>query len=275
MTSVQQEFTYIYENFVWDPAKKQYPSGQGSRMEETEVVRVALLEVIEEYKVESVLDLPCGSCSFTSDLIPKIPGYVGADIVEDLIQQNIKSFGDKFVVLDALEDEIPCVDLIFCRDMFVHLTNQQILKGLKNMKKSGSKYLFTTTLKQPHTELNLTTAGPRRWHPINLEEFLLGEPLKCYDEKTPGYPKYIALWDLREINFPEEIDSVYPDFVRPKPPKLIPPIKIIPLPVIKAVPKVNIKVKKTKKTKKTKKPVKKSLVSKKIKIQKMTRRKKK
>ena len=47
--------------------------------------------------------------------------------------------------MDLVNDELPKVDLIFCRDCLFHLPNDMILKALENIYKSKSKYLLTTT----------------------------------------------------------------------------------------------------------------------------------
>jgi hypothetical protein len=80
----------------------------------------------------------------------------------------------------------------------VHLSNQQVLQALRNIKKSGSKYLLTTL----HAETKINRdIGPGDWRPLNLmrEPFNLGEPLFIFNE---GFEKdkSLAMWNIADLN---------------------------------------------------------------------------
>jgi hypothetical protein len=70
------------------------------------------------------------------------------DIVDALIEDNSQKYGSdsiSFYCKDLAVDRLPEADLILCRDCLVHLTYEDILKVISNFKKSGAKYLLTTT----------------------------------------------------------------------------------------------------------------------------------
>ena len=85
-----------------------------------------------------MLDVPCGDFQ-RMQYIELNCKYLGGDIVPELIAENQKKYtSDKvsFVELDITKDEIPQVDLIFCKDCLQHLSYESVKKALKNFKKS-------------------------------------------------------------------------------------------------------------------------------------------
>jgi hypothetical protein len=72
--------------------------------------------------------------------------YRGFDIVEPLIVRNRGMFPDySFQQLDITAEVPPRADLLFSKELFLHLTYEDILKGLANMKRSGSEWLVTSS----------------------------------------------------------------------------------------------------------------------------------
>jgi hypothetical protein len=106
----------------------------------------------------------------------------------------------------------PTVDLILCRDLFVHLTTQQIFKCIKNIIASDSEYLLLTTFTNNRKYKNLIRL-PRivGWRPINMQlqpfnlpqpDFILNE--NCTEGSGKFSDKSLALYkvsELRKVNF--------------------------------------------------------------------------
>jgi hypothetical protein len=93
--------------------------------------------------------------------------------------------------------------LILCRDLLVHLKNQQIIKTLKNFKKSGSKYLLTTSFK--NTTINNDNGIIGFWRTINLElpPFNLINPIdeifeNCKEGNGKYNDKHLLLYQINE-----------------------------------------------------------------------------
>ena len=214
----RNHFVKIYKEGIWG---KKVRSGEGARLCETKYVKQIILNTIQHYNIRSFLDAPCGDCTFMSTIFHYIPNYIGVDIVPDLIRKNRALYPKQtFWVKSAMVDPLPQVDLIFCRDLLVHFNTKQILQTLQNFQKSGSKYLLTTTFRGfPQTELVLKYAGPRRWHPLNLEELLGTQPpntiLGVFSEHHKDWNKNLILLDLTRLVIPsyEELPQ-YPIFVR-------------------------------------------------------------
>ena len=116
--------------------------------------------------------------------------YTGADVVKNLIESNTSSFPEfKFVVRDITQDSLPCVDLILCRDLFGHLSNQNVHKALDNIHNSGSKYLLSTTLTRWNFCAEVEDGG---WRCINLliPPFSLRPIYLINEDCQEGYPSY-------------------------------------------------------------------------------------
>jgi hypothetical protein len=203
--NLKDKFSKIYSHNIF--GGKESRSGEGSNMEQTAEIRRRIPEVIKKYNIESMLDAPCGDFFWMKETSLGLKKYIGADIVDTLIQKNIKQFGNEtteFVCLNLVEDQLPKVDLIICRDCLVHLTFEHAKKMISNFKKSGAKYLLTTSFNQ--RDLNADLVGKDIWRPLNLQiaPFDFPEPLEVIDEKCTEYhgkfaDKQLVLWLLNDV----------------------------------------------------------------------------
>ena len=133
--------------------------------------------------------------------------YIGADIVEELINYNKKLHKEKsnctFRVLNLINDTLPESDIIIIRDCFVHLSNADIFTSIKNIKSSGCKYLLTTTFTNHNINYDIATGN---WRTINLQKkpFNFPPPVLLINENcTEGGGDYkdksMALWEISKI----------------------------------------------------------------------------
>ena len=195
-------FTDIYNENRWE--NKQSCSGAGSTLKNTETIRSKLPELLEEYHIHSILDIPCGDFNWIKEVNLDSISYIGADIVEKIIQINNESYSKenrKFVIIDILKDELPQVNLIFCRDLFIHFSYRDIFTAIENIKKSGSKYLLTTSNILGTKNFDILTG---EWHPINLliKPFSFPRPLKAVDEKSTREDdkgNNLLLWEILRL----------------------------------------------------------------------------
>ena len=140
-STLEKIFTEIYEKNMW--TDKESRSGTGSSLKKTKSLRKALPQLFKDYSINSILDIPCGDFNWMREVNLKSISYIGADIVEEINQNNIKKYlaeNKKFVKMDILKDNLPKVDLIFCRDLFIHLSYEDIFKAVTNIKKSGQNF---------------------------------------------------------------------------------------------------------------------------------------
>ena len=162
---LEQTFTTIYSTRAWH--SKESISGNGSELVQTKQIIEELPFLFKKYNIQSVLDIPCGDYNWMQHVDKTDIKYIGADIVEELINSNTAKYPDvNFMHLDLTKSELPTVDLILARDVFVHMTYETIVSALENIIKSGAKYLLTTSF----TGLNLNTDLPQNgdWRCLNL-----------------------------------------------------------------------------------------------------------
>lgn len=195
-------FQEIYERNAWNGAES--VSGTGSDLRETEVVRRELARLLTELNISSMLDAPCGDFHWMKEIELGDVEYVGGDIVPELIRQTALRYSArrcKFRVLDIIRDDLPAVDLIFCRDALVHFPYQEVAQALANFRRSGATYLLTTTFPQ---HVNRDVEYMSLWRPLNLQAspFELPEPLFIVNEDCPEEcytDKSLALWRISDL----------------------------------------------------------------------------
>jgi hypothetical protein len=190
MNILKKEFTRVYKGNTW--GDKESRSGGGSSLEQTNTIRKEIPKLIKSRGIKTILDIPCGDFLWMKEIQIEVDGliekYIGADIVEELIFKNKELYENNkhsFVIADILDYDLPTVDLIICRDLFLHLSFSGILKSLKNIKKSRSKYLLVSTFTRDFKNLDIRklSLNGRR---INLEKFpfLINRYLKIINENN-------------------------------------------------------------------------------------------
>jgi len=207
---VEKKFSLIYKLRYWSGTDKaRSVSGYGSEEITTKNISRDLEIFLKDYKIESMLDLPCGDFNWMKKINLDNIKYIGGDIVPDLISENKKKFESKnisFIKLDILKDSLPSVDLIFTRDCFIHLSNMDIIGALKNVKKSKSKYFATTSFNSNTILNNDIKTGDFRFINLESDPFNLPKPEKIlndsFDNKDLNYSKKsILIWKVDNLNY--------------------------------------------------------------------------
>ena len=167
----KDRFNDIFNNNFWK--NKESLSGPGSTLKATEHIRNKIPYIIKKYNIKTILDAPCGDMNWMKELINNFEYYIGVDIVENIISNHKNNFANhnniEFKCLDIINDKLPNVDLIFSRDCIQHLSNQEVIKFINNIKVSNSKYLFIgTTLNIKNNDR--IPSNLHNWQYLNLEE---------------------------------------------------------------------------------------------------------
>lgn len=201
----KKKFTKIFEHNLFGGDES--ISGIGSGLEQTRIIRSQLPSLFEEYGIKTILDAPCGDHFWFSKMKTQLKEYTGGDIVFELIEENNKKFSSdckRFIEIDVLSNAIPCVDLIFCRDLLVHLSFSDAKKVINNFKLSGSTYLLTTTFTDRRNNFDL---DDKLWRPLGLHKppFSFPDPFitineGCTENNGVYKAKSLGLWKLKDIN---------------------------------------------------------------------------
>jgi hypothetical protein len=206
---IGEVFKNIYLKNYWGSATT--VSGPGSELLSTESLIPKLNTLLDDFRIHSILDIPCGDFNWMKHVDLKGRNYIGADIVSALIESNTQQYKTAdidFKVMDLTSNQLPRVDLILCRDGLVHFNYTEIFRALRQIKQSGSRYLLTTSFNKFPANYNITTG---EWRPLNLQKkpFLFPEPIYSIEEFMPSnvpkqYTKLLSLWEINSISIPEK-----------------------------------------------------------------------
>jgi hypothetical protein len=160
-------FRHAYETNLW--AGPESPSGPGASLDQTAAIRRGLPRLCRRLGVATMLDLPCGDCSWMATIDLGSVKYIGADFLPELIEANRRRYahsGREFQILDLLSSPLPAADLVLCRDCLVHLSFADIARAVANLRASNVTYLLTTTFPEQPVNEDIRTGD---WRPLNLE----------------------------------------------------------------------------------------------------------
>lgn len=135
----KQQFTNIYEKNLWGGNAGEFYSGSGSYREDLIAPYIEWLSsFIVQENIQNIVDLGCGDFNVGSRLTSMVSHYTGVDIVEKVIQSNIKKYGNdnvNFMCLDIVSDDLPDGELCLVRQVLQHLSNAEIQRILDKLKK--------------------------------------------------------------------------------------------------------------------------------------------
>tara|TARA_Y100000389_G_C17415546_1_gene493466 strand:- start:581 stop:1297 length:717 start_codon:yes stop_codon:yes gene_type:complete len=202
-------FTTIYKSKHWVQNSSLLPkefistSGHGSNIntKQHNELTFNFLELIKNYKINSILDMPCGDFLWIKNIIQnnKI-NYLGVDIVDELIANNKKLYQNKninFEISDIVDFKTSKkFDLVLIRDLFIHIKNIDITKILYNLKLMNIKYVaLNSYMNEKNKDVII---GQHRKINLLIEPFNLKEPI--YKFRDYEDDKFFYLYDLKTLS---------------------------------------------------------------------------
>ena len=201
-------FTSIYKSNHWVQNGGLLPkefisiSGHGSNINTEQFYNLVsnFTKALDFYKINSILDMPCGDFLWINEIIKKKKiNYLGIDIVDELINSNKKKYQShdiKFLSHDIVnfftKDKF---DLVLIRDLFLHINNSDIVKIIENIKKMDVKYI---ALNSYNIEKNKdVTIGQHRKVNLLIKPFNLNKPI--YSFKDYENDKFIYIYDKKSL----------------------------------------------------------------------------
>jgi len=166
----------------------------------TEVLRKQLPDIFKKHQINSMFDAGSNDAVWAR-LLSEFVLYSGGDINSDAVSAANNLYPDLNIIeFDILVDQFPLVDLLFVRDVSIHLTNREKLILLNNFVKSNIPWLMITQL--PHVTVNhdipVTTeivTAETNWC---LAPWLFPEPADWAYEFGPG-GRCMALWNRNQL----------------------------------------------------------------------------
>jgi len=112
---IQKKFDKIFKNKLWGPGGD--GSGPGSTIEFTDNLRTIIYNLVKKYKINSILDAPCGAMAWMPLLLRQLGNeienfqYHGVDVVETMIDSLKIKFKNesnwKFSLNDITKQQLP------------------------------------------------------------------------------------------------------------------------------------------------------------------------
>jgi glycosyltransferase involved in cell wall biosynthesis/SAM-dependent methyltransferase len=204
----REVFGDIYRRNLWGSTES--VSGPGSTRARGADFTPDLVALLRKLESRTLLDAPCGDFNWIAEAAGSVERYVGIDVVPELIEHNLRHhLTDRrsFARADITRDDLPAADVILCRDCLVHFSIQDVWSTLANFRRSGARYLLTTTFIERDTNGSIRTGS---WQPLNLQAapFDFPAPLELIDERcvhSGGIyrDKRLALWELASLPIDE------------------------------------------------------------------------
>jgi len=214
---IKQEFENIYIRKLWGDDGN--GSGGGSTLEYTIETRNIIYEVVQKYKINSILDAPCGAMAWMPELLKNLSKkntnfkYHGVDVFEKGINNSKVKYNSeypnwKFSVLDLTQHEIPPnYDLILSRDSLQHLPLVDCVKALKHFAKAkNSRYLLIGNYMTSKKNFNTNVGGGFQINtvlpPFNLKSYVASYRERYIDDQK--FQKFLVLYEmsyLRTIDY--------------------------------------------------------------------------
>lgn len=198
-TNSEAVFTERFARGGWGRESK---SGPGSSLARTKSIRSALPETLRRLEIKRMVDAPCGDMNWMRHLRYQFSLFIGVDVVRELVMSLRAQFDPQifhFQTGDISKDILPFADAILCRDCFVHLPFAKIRAAVELFKKSGARFLLTTTF----TEQQNRDCAIGGWRPLNLETepFNWPEPISLITEDEEGRwrDKSLGIWPMSSI----------------------------------------------------------------------------
>lgn len=213
---INNAFKRIFDIKMWGDSGG--GSGPGSTVEYTSQARKIIYEVVQKYKINSMLDAPCGAMVWMPIVLRNLTAtnpkfrYHGIDVVNKVVSNSRDRFGNefknwKFSVFDFSQRPLPSdYDLIFSRDALQHLPLITVVEALKSFSTAkNSRYLLVGSYLNGGTNKKINIGD---YFAINLTQppFNLKNYVEVFKEGVEfgANEKHLVLYDIP--NYLSKID---------------------------------------------------------------------
>lgn len=135
----EKTFTQIYDYGWWGKnTDGKGTSGFGSVVEHVQPYMELIQQFIDQNEITSVVDFGCGDWVLSREINWHGAIYIGVDVVKHVVEKNQKQFSNAstfFVHADGLNISLPKADLLICKDVLQHLSNEDVLLFLSQIHK--------------------------------------------------------------------------------------------------------------------------------------------
>lgn len=135
-SNIEKAFTAVYEQALWGCNEEGVGfSGTGSAVQYAAPYMSFLQNFLKTNNIRSVVDIGCGDWTFSRFINWGDISYTGIDIVKSVIDRNKERFSSPnitFIHGDGTYEDLPAADLLICKDVLQHLSNESVAEFLKH-----------------------------------------------------------------------------------------------------------------------------------------------
>lgn len=192
----------IFSTFYSPDITENKTAGASSIVGTTEL-RKKIIALFEKYNIKSIFDAGCNDCNWMDLIIPHLDKYYGGDISLAMVAYVWHTYPDFEVeVHDITTDPIPSVDLLFVRDVAIHLNYHDKQKLWNNWFNSGVPWILITH-NPDHCENHESDyeSGKLLVEQVNwcIKPWNFPAPINTADEYLPG-GRCMGLWHQNQFN---------------------------------------------------------------------------
>lgn len=171
-----------------------------SSVKGTELLRSQLPKIFRKHNITSMFDAGSNDGVWAQNMCNFVK-YSGGDINPDAVQvAKLRNANLDIVVFDILQNAFPQVDLVFVRDVSIHLTNSEKRLLLTNFVNSQVPWLMITHLPDVDDNLDIPAVQDFVTAKTNwcLPPWNFPEPTDSAHEYAPG-GRCMALWHRNQL----------------------------------------------------------------------------
>ena len=190
-------------SLAYTPELQSKENRDASSLEWTQKLRDELPELYARHNIHSMFDAGCNDCSWTSRLAESIE-YHGGEISLPMVASVWKNFPGLDVILhDITTDPLPPVDVLFIRDVTIHLNTADKVRVLHNWLDSRIPWLLIThdEYEQENRDFEYGKEDfPLGWVNWSLAPWVFPKPTdQIYEVDQDESGRCMALWHRDQI----------------------------------------------------------------------------
>lgn len=162
--TTRETFEAIYAEGRWGNSDQGFNSGSGSAGPHVEAYVEMIASFVKDRHIGTVVDLGCGDFQVGKKIVDRTSAnYIGIDIARNVIAANTAAFAGprvQFACMDVDVAEPPDGDLCLVRQVFQHLSNHEISRILKKLRKYPEVIVTEHVPTSPRAANRDKTHGP-------------------------------------------------------------------------------------------------------------------
>jgi hypothetical protein len=193
-------------SMFYSPDRTANSEAGASSVNGTANIRPSIKQLFVQHNIKSIFDAGCNDCGWMSELLQDLDiAYQGGEISPTMVDYVHRTFPNLMVqVHDATTDKLPQVDLLFVRDVAIHLNNADKRRLWQNWLSSNIPWILITQSPDYDHNRDFMYKNDDPFISINtyvnwkLEPWGFPAPVDQVWEYDPG-GRCIALWHRTQI----------------------------------------------------------------------------